>query len=297
MKLKELYLCCFICLFTLFLNRILIGSELETIIEGVKYNNSLIQSGKGELTIERSYTSFGKQQITDQTGHMPQDGKNQVFYAFKKSKSRCEQPHLIEVFDGEKYLVYRKGKDTRHSVGEIHGRNQMNILFDPRYWGIRYERKSIGEYLEAYAQKIVGREKVDEDIGQEKVGEYICTIIEAKTPNHSEGRVRFWVNIQKGYRISKTEWKNPFNKNVVIDRFFYKEYQKGVWFPQSGWYTISSPNKTTGKLDIVTKFSMKIKNFVVNMDIPDAMFRIDFPAGIRIIDYRTGAIRSPEELQ
>ena len=123
MRSKEFYPFWFACLFMLFSHQVSIGDELETIIEGVKYNNSLIRSGKGELIIERNYTSFGEQRIADQTGHKPQARKDRVLYAFKKSKIRCEQPNLIEVFDGEKYVVYRK-KGNRRPVGEIHREGQ-----------------------------------------------------------------------------------------------------------------------------------------------------------------------------
>lgn len=278
MSLKQLKLCLVVLLLFTLINQIVFAIDLDLIIEGVKYNNSLIQTGRGDLTVESTTTEYGKKVLS-----YFKDKRYQVSYTFSGQKIRCElNSELIQVFDGEKFMEFDKRTDPPR--GRIRAKNIILSFCDPRYWGIRFWDEELGKYLEKYAIKVIGYEKI------KKTDKTPCYVILARLPNETENFAKFWIDINQGYRPRKIEWisSNPkLNKtDIITTHIQYQKHQKDIWFPKSGWYTFSRVDPKTGKAKPIRKFSM-IKNVCeINADISEEVFKIDFPSGTSVTDFR-----------
>jgi hypothetical protein len=268
--------------------------ELDAIVAGVKYNDSLLKTGKGDFIIRQVMSEEAK-------GLFPPGRKDdiQLTVAFDGVKVRCETvADMIQIFDGEKqvevYLSekYAGVKKGGMSVG-VRGERMMDLRYDPRHWGLyKTEKplgggKPLGEYLEEKAIKVVG---------QEHINRLLCYVVRV-------GPRKFWIAPEQGFRVLKSQYetsapipKPPFKELPVVFTVetVYQELKNGIWFPKSSVKSSFLLDKKTGKQNLLVRDFLTVKAIEVNGDVSN-QFQLNIPPDTLIWDYRSSSERTAAE--
>jgi outer membrane lipoprotein-sorting protein len=115
--------------------------------------------------------------------------------------------------------------------------------------------------------------------GQEKIGNIVCYVLENK-----DGKTRFWIAPEQGFRTLKTEYKYSLGpryrgedgkETYGIERnlISYEKYGK-AWFPKSVDHKIYYIDKK-GQKQLMTHYKTEAKNIRLNHQIPKEKFAID----------------------
>lgn len=263
------------------------SNDLEVIIAGIKYNDSLLESGKGHLSIQSRITEFGEKALNIRK---VDESLDELFFAYEGKKIYCEissgaLSNYICVFDGEKQVEINKSA-TPPSIG-VRGELVLpDSRSDLHYWGMIFNKQPIGEYLENNAIAILGKEYINKTL---------CYIIKAKCPGIET--VKFWIAPSKGYRVLKREYNTSYLNGVHATVTMLVEYEKlkdDIWFPKSGTDTTLALNKATGKKQILFRYALSVKDFELNVDVSN-FFKLNIPADTIIWDYRIESNRSAGE--
>jgi hypothetical protein len=261
--------------------------DLKTLIAGVKHGDSLLKSGKGNLTIQPKITEFGKKLLNLQGA---EESSNEFLFAYEGKKVYCEIytgafRNYICVFDGEKQVEINR-YTTPPGIGVRGEFTSFEPRSDLHYWGMIFNKQPIGEYLENNAIAIFGKEFINKTL---------CYVIQAKCPGIET--VKFWIAPSKGYRVLKREYNTSYAGGIPATVTMIIEYEKSkndMWFPKSGTDTTIALNKATGKKELVFKYSLTVKNFELNVDVSD-LFKLNIPSDTMVWDYRTESNRSAGE--
>jgi hypothetical protein len=261
--------------------------DLETIVAGVKHGDSLLKSGKGNLTIQPTITEFGKKLLNIQGA---EEGPNEFLFAYEGKKVYCEIytgafRNYICVFDGEKQVEINKS--TTPPVIGVRGEFAS---FEPRsdlhYWGMIFNKQPIGEYLENNATAILGKEYINKTL---------CYVIQAKCPGIET--VKFWIAPSKAYRVLKREYNTSYAGGVPATVTMIIEYEKSksdMWFPKSGTDTTIALNKATRKKELMFRYSLTVKDFELNVDVSD-LFKLGISPDTEVFDFRTNSTRTAKD--
>ena len=255
--------------------------DLETIIAGIKYNDSLVKSGKGHCILEYPTSR--------------QEPKVEYFYAFDGIKIRCDshskaRPNIVQIFDGEKLIDINRSK-TPFRINIYGGSAAVDAVMDPRYWGLYYHGKSLGEYLEENAIKVLKKENVSKKL---------CYVIQAKRDPRG-GLINFWIAPHKGFRCVKlqhgTSYRGKSNKKKSIPSInttivLYQKLRGGIWFPKAAGFV--ALNKTKSKDRVIIAYNIIIKDFELNVDVSN-LFRFDIPPETKVYDHRINEVRTAKE--
>lgn len=258
--------------------------DLETIIAGIKYNDSLVKSGKGHCILEYPTSR--------------QEPKVEYFYAFDGIKIRCDshskaRPNIVQIFDGEKLMDINRSK-TPFRINIYDGpvaMAAMDVLMDPRYWGLYHRNKPLGEYLEENAIKVLKKENVSKDL---------CYVIQAKR-DRCGGLINFWIAPHKGFRCVKlqhrTSYRDPSHKNKFIPSInttiiSYQKLRGGIWFPKAAGFVALKESESKDR--VICKYNIIIKDFELNVDVSN-LFRFDIPPETKVYDHRINEVRTAKE--
>jgi hypothetical protein len=271
--------------------------ELDVIVAGVKYNDSLLKTGKGHFIVRRAPTEEANQLLLS-SGQRFQTGDTQLTVAFDGVKVRCETvADIIEIFDGEKqveiYLSkkYAGVKAGKMSVG-IRGKLMIAPRHNPRYWGLYVWGKPLGEYLEEKAIQVVGNERING---------LLCYVVQAKL--RRVGTIKFWIAPEQGFRVLKSQYetsapipKPPFKELPVVFTVetVYQELKNGIWFPKSSVKSSFLLDKKTGKQNLLVRDFLTVKAIEVNGDVSN-QFQLNIPPDTLIWDYRSSSERTAAE--
>jgi hypothetical protein len=265
--------------------------DLETLIAGVKHNDSLIEKGKVHFFMQPVHTKLEAKLF----GNFGFETKlREVIFAFDGGKVYYEIPSDSEpymaIFDGEKQVdIYKQETQSEAKRIKIGVRDSLTI--DPRsyfqYWGLSFDGQTIGEYLEKNAVAIVGKGNIDK---------VLCYIIEAKRRG---GTIRFWIAPSMGYRILKRSFDIYYAQSggfpaTAMMLIRYEKSKDNIWFPKSGTDTTIALNKATGKKELMFKYSLTVKNFELNVDVSD-LFKLDIPPETEVFDFRTNSQRTAKD--
>ena len=275
------------------------ANDVELTIEGVKYNDSLIKSGKGNLVVSLEYTEEGKEIYQTGPNIVRRDKTYHIFYAFNEAgKIRCdlgeEGKPMRSINDGETVIrfvhqrkILENGDVDEFWIGRIYQNPRViNIFLDPLYWGIYYDGRRAGQVLEERSPRSVGRELIDGEM---------CEVIEINPPMQLSGKHRFWIAPGKGYRILKQEITNPGDSRRIVFHTRYKKLPGDIWLPWGSYYINYFLDKE-GKETALTKWSMEMKDFVVNKDLDEKLFEFDTSEVREIFDERIGRILTRQEI-
>jgi hypothetical protein len=270
--------------------------ELDAIVAGVKYNDSLLKTGKGHFIVRRAPTEEANQLLLS-SGQRFQTGDTQLTVAFDGVKVRCETvADMIQIFDGEKqvevYLSekYAGVKKGGMSVG-VRGERMMDERYDPRRWGLYITGKPLGKYLEKHLE-----EKAIKVVGQEHINRLLCYVVRV-------GPRKFWIAPEQGFRVLKSQYetsapipKPPFKELPVVFTVetVYQELKNGIWFPKSSVKSSFLLDKKTGKQNLLVRDFLTVKAIEVNGDVSN-QFQLNIPPDTLIWDYRSSSERTAAE--
>jgi len=265
--------------------------DLETLIAGVKHNDSLIERGKVHFLIQPVHTEL-ETKLLGMPGF--ETNLREVIFAFDGRKVCYEIPSDYEpytaIFDGEKQVdIYKSGTQSNEKNMKIGVRGSLAI--DPRsyfqYWGLFFDGQPVGEYLEKNAIAIIGKENFNKTL---------CYIVEARKRG---GTIKFWIAPSNGYRILKRSSEIYYVQSggfpaTVRMLMQYEKSKDDIWFPKSGIETTMTLNKATGKKELMSKYMLTVKNFELNVDISD-LFKLDIPPETEVFDFRTNSQRTAKD--
>ncbi len=265
--------------------------ELDVIVAGVKYNDSLLKTGKGHFIVRRAPTEEANQLLLS-SGQRFQTGDTQLTVAFDGVKVRCETvADIIEIFDGEKqveiYLSkkYAGVKAGKMSVG-IRGKLMIAPRHNPRYWGLYVWGKPLGEYLEEKAIQVVGNERING---------LLCYVVQAKL--RRVGTIKFWIAPEQGFRALKSQYETSMRgfPQIVSMETVYQELKDGIFFPKSAINTTFILDKKTRKQKtLLFKYFLTVEKIEVNGDVSD-QFQFNIPPDTIVWDYRSSSERTAAE--
>jgi hypothetical protein len=276
------------------------ASDVESIIEGVKHNDSLIKSGKGNLIVRLKYAEEGREIRGTGPNIVLQDKAYHIFYAFNEAgEIRCdlgsEGKPLIRIYDGKKVIqfvherkILENGEVDEFWTGRIYQNPRIiHSFLDPLYWGIKYDNKRAGQVLAKQSPRSVGRELIDKEM---------CEMIEIDPPSTVfEGTYRFWIAPGQGYRILKQDISMPGQSRRIIFHTRYKKLPGDIWLP---WYShyINYLLDKEGNETALSKWSMEMKDYVVNTDLDEELFQFDTSKVREVFDERIGRILTQQEI-
>ena len=275
------------------------ASDVESIIEGVKQNDSLIKSGKGNLIVRLEYTEKGKEIYETAPNIVLRDKTYHIFYAFNEAgKIRCDlgekSKSMIKIYNGKKVSQFVHQTEIRENgevdefwIGRIY-RNPRVIhpFLDPLYWGIKEGNRRAGQVLAKQSLRSVGQELTDGEM---------CEVIEI-VPSSTvfEETSRFWIAPGQGYRILKKDLSMPGKYRRTVFQTRYKKLPDDIWLPRSSYYINYLLDKE-GNETALSKWSMELKDYVVNTDLDEALFQFDTSKVREVFDERIGRILTRQE--
>lgn len=284
---------CTILLFPIFLQLLAIiplkdTHELELLIEGTKFNDSLVKSGMGNI-IMITTLSFGEidtveRKLEGDSTILMKGKTTKIFYAFEGERARYDAEtvvnysdsqssvHKVEsAYDGEKTMQFDYGLLERaHAC--IKPGNLVKDVANKVFWGMTINDEPIGEFLQRPEAQLIGKELINNDT---------CYVVETQKPGGVE---RYWINPVKGYRVQKIELRYNVLTITMID---LAQYLPNIWY----WEKISSLlyKVNGGKKVLVGKRIIEMSDdFKVNVDVPDSLFNIKLPEGLKWYDTRIG---------
>ena len=264
--------------------------ELDVIVAGVKYNDSLLKTSKGHFIVRRAPTEEANQLLLS-SGQRFQAGDTRLMVVFDGVKVRCEAvADIIEIFDGEKQVeIYLSEKYAGVKAGMTVGvRGQLMIAprHDPRYWGLYVWGKPLGEYLEEKAIQVVGNERING---------LLCYVVQAK--RRRRGTIKFWIAPEQGFRALKSQYETSIRgfPQIVSMETVYQELKDGIFFPKSAINTTFILDKETRKQKkLLFKYFLTVEKIEVNGDVSD-QFQFNIPPDTLIWDYRSSSERTAAE--
>ena len=125
-------------------------------------------------------------------------------------------------------------------------------------------------------------------IGEEYIDDYLCKVIKMSIKGSKIDMVTefiLWISPSCMYRPLKIELKQPMENpdSHIIANIKYKKYSDDIWFPK----LIIWDKFWQGTYIIHTVLSLN-DDWVLNTSLPDSLFEMSFPKGLKISDKRTG---------
>jgi hypothetical protein len=272
--------------------QIIDNSEVQTILEGVKYGDSLVENGHGTLIFEKiSPDSLNeiiklKKMITEnkmEPGVLNTrwyEKRNEV-YTFKNEKRKLNiSDEEIYSFDGEKasrLYLYTDSRGLIRPTGFIS--ENLETIFN-YYLPIKYMtyfypflEKSLSGSVNGYNSKIYS-------IIKEKDKNILCDVVKISIKYDSyEDSISYYFAKSLNYRPIKIIEK--YKNTLSICEITYRNINN-IFFPEIITENIHNNN-------ILTKKSLFYFNndWELNSSIPDSLFEI-FPKGLNVLDERVG---------
>lgn len=273
---------------------------LDTIIIGVKYNNSLIKNISYDYSIEyqvsKELSLHAKNYLDDQkglsevidhsitSGNLRQAG-NKYFISSKTVLVGDEtiSRHQISVFDGMSSIDLNL-KNDRGVIGN--SPNLVPSFFDPRFISVAFsDWKSIYDVIsDAKTEiKINGLEEID------GVSCYKLTLerLYSNDAGNFISKKTIWIDPRRGFTIKKALSFSPeMERPIIITKFTPVELPGGIWYYKEIVFESDRPELPPGPHTTVT---LKIKNIVVNTIFEKDAFMTDINQ-VKVITDRCAGI-------
>ncbi len=179
--------------------------DLEALVAAVKHNDSLLKSGKVSFVVQPTQTRL-KAELMGRD-FSTETAPREVSFAFDGRKVYCETrcvhdkdklrlEHRVAIFDGEKQVEI----DRFPPPPRIGVRGHLSLM--PRsyfhYWGMSFDGKSIGEYLEKHAIDI---------LGEESINNIPCYVVRTTLRG---AKIKLWIAPSRGFRMLKKQSDTRF---------------------------------------------------------------------------------------
>jgi len=291
------------------------SKELDSIIQGVKHGDSIVLSGQGTLVFEQIYPNNyinnenmlnsmkGTLSIKDDSliGNIPfsdKHEKSEINFSFHNNKLFFEKfnfnegrnfPLLELAFNGEittSISYERNGRELLLASGKIDNDwYKFQDKYDPRMFSMTIMENPIGSWLDS---AVSGKSNTISIIGEESIDDYVCKIIKISVKDPKIDMVTeftFWISPSCMYRPLKVEIKQPMENpdSHIIANVKYKKYSDDIWFPK----LIIWDKFWKGTYIIHTVLALN-DDWILNTSLPDSLFEVSFPKGLKVSDKRTG---------
>lgn len=243
-------------------------ADIDMIINGLQYSESLISSGRGNFHL------VAADKISSNAGVFAFDGAKSYFNVHITFSNKQQISSLEFVSNGEMLLTISHDEKNRNKfyVMAEYGYGVANET-DPRDWGYWYRRIPLSEYLTTHNSRLLGTELLEFPDMQSPTP---CYVIEAEDNLSVSTFVRFWIAPEIGFRCAQSQCEirgsvpkgNPkiTVKKLLTRRFYYQKYQLSddtdVWYLSKGVHTTN--DVSDGHL--ISEVVMKISNFEPNVD-------------------------------
>lgn len=241
--------------------------DSNLVIVGLSNSATLLNSGNGKIKIYAS--EYFKDKVKSGIGKDGVAFQNffERLFAFngEKSYSRvlfgsAKGTELI--FDGRVTVTTREIEPSFITVEQ--GWSLPN-LFDPRDWGLWYQRESLSDYL--------AKQKNVKVVGTESLNGVPCYLVQAPNSSIENATDKFWIAAERGFRCVRIQYEAIAIKKVKPVRYVFDttiEYQEllisneySAWFPKRG--ILIRRNKSDGKQ--LGKNIMDVTDFELNIDV------------------------------
>lgn len=191
------------------------------------------------------------------------------------------------IFDGKRMKVL-EGDNTRYLHGKVSEISQLPWPVDPRDYLYRYRSKPVGKLLAEEGSQIVGQVLWN---GRR--------VVEAETktkvaPNGDRAKNRFLIDCERGFvvvrcstRIFRPATKDWFDYGWIEGRN-YTEVNPGIWVPMEVTQEMYGRSATILSPPRIGRYEIRNTNWVLDAELPDSTFQLDFPPGIIVKDEQTG---------
>jgi len=264
------------------------GMDLEIILSGIQYYDSLIKSGEGDVTYRRIQTAG----LTDAGSDMT----HEYHLIFNQRKTRMDIPeHILGKLHFPKLTyINTEGKGEwkiQYDKSRTHYTYSTTSNGTFRDWDPRWIMTTIWQEGSVYEHLKKGNFKVKQ---KQNLGKIECYVLE--NPDREE---KIWIAPDLGFRFLKYEHKfalevdlprRGMKKGTPMVTRRWASYQKygEAWFPKQTT-TEASFIDEKGQEHLLSKTQHETKNFRLNHKIPKKRFTIKIPedAQIWVADLRT----------
>jgi hypothetical protein len=191
------------------------------------------------------------------------------------------------VFDGKQQKSL-EGDKERYLLGRVGEKPRLRWSFDPREYVLHYNNKSIADRTAEEGTILDG---VVLRQGRRLVGVASKARV---NPDGAKARYHFLIDCERGfsvvrrsmqiYRPATREWFD-YSLTETSD---YAEVSPGIWLPARVRKTGYDRSVTNLNPAVVFKHEIQNTNWIVNADLPDSLFTLEYPPGIVIQDDQTG---------
>jgi len=251
--------------------------DMEVILSGIQYYNSLIQSGEADMT--HTMIQKGAPMAEKMNGTL-MNGTFKYHFMFDQNKMRTDRDQnqtKSDRFRRYTYIYFTGQWEWDISEQFVDGKSYIMYIYTTTERSKYQERdpRNYGEFdLNRFLNKDDFRIK-----GQEKIGNIACYVLENK-----DGKTRFWISPEQGFRTLKAEYKYSLGprykgedgkETYAIERNFISYEKHGeAWFPKSVNHRIYYIDKK-GQEQLMTNYKTEAKNIRLNHQIPKEKFAID----------------------
>lgn len=172
-------------------------------------------------------------------------------------------------------------------------RNDLSLAMDPRRMTTHYFDKPVSQLITKHRGRIVGRIRHDE---REAI------VVETEPHfNKNYFKLRFWIAPSLGFAVVKRanmirfpghdRWID-FNRIVGSD---HREIEPGIWLPMRAVYEsfgVKEEDARDGTEPLLSsRYKIVNSNWIVNPQVDDSLFTLEFPPGIQVEDQTRGRHR------
>ena len=239
------------------------------IIAGLSHSATFLRSGKGKIKI--CANDYFRDKVESGIGKNGLAFENvfERLFAFNAENSYSKilfgrAKGMVSVCDGRVTLTTREMEPSFITVE--HGWALPN-LFDPRDWGLWYQRQLLSDYL--------AKQKKVEVIGTESLNGIPCYLVQVPDSAVENSVVNLWIAPKKGFRCVRIQYEaigmedeKPI-RNVFDTVIEYQEFpisdKNSAWVPKRGIFI--RRNKSDGKQ--LGKNILEVSDFELNIDVSD----------------------------
>jgi len=271
-------------------------AELQTLIRGVEFNESLINTISIDIVREWTQPNSAREWMEQNWGsddRLPPKMVTLFSYTLQGNKCWCESRQLYPepditvrtdtpeqyIFDGERVCAYLPVRGLAY----LHADTRARVRCRPEIALALYGRmgEPLSQWLRANTTAILGTEQVDG---------VPCYLVEVVDVVDQESRkTHLWIDTSRGFRPRRRQdyfADGEIRKTSELEG--YSEYPGGIWLPQRVTDRSYSSTATRGERFQWYRIVYTLKEVEVNPSIPDGLFALEFPEGTHVSDASLG---------
>ncbi len=295
----------FVFIFYMLCHGVVLSQDIETILEGIKANESSIRSGSGNYTYQYSlndttnmkYFSKNKKSTKLELSMVSAnriDDKSYIGFQGKKQYYEVESLSIIGGYEKhfEKVHMYYDGKD---SYVQIFSSASTNGLMAPKAYIKNGKelgsKKSVLDYLydgRRYENPVMynivkNQYKELKYINARNFKNMVCIVFSGSIIGG--GDITIWFSEKHNFMPLHVEedYMQKYGTKIIRD-IEYKE-SDGVYFPNK----IIKMHYIKGKNGMINNYTeaIYVNNIEINIPVNDNLFKSPFEKGIKYYDYRS----------